>query len=106
MARRPSVASSVVSCPLLVSFMDESYHLPKLLTGSSLTVGICLLATVNVVAASILPYLTERLRDFLGLKFILHHDIKPSRRSNIWRVSASFEEIAVVSSMNAFRGGI
>ena len=61
---------------------------------------------VNVAAASILLYRTERLRDFFGLKFILHPDIKPSRRSNIWRVSASFKEITVVPSINAFRGGM
>ena len=106
MARRPSEASTAVSFPLLFSFVDESYHLPRLLPGSSLTVGICLLDNVNVVAVSILPFLTERLRDFFGFKFILHRDIKPSRCSNILRVSASFEQITVVSFMNAFRGGM
>ena len=62
MASRPSVASSTVSSPFLVSFMDESYHLQRLSTGSWLTIGICWLATVNIVVASMLPFLSERLR--------------------------------------------
>ena len=101
MASRPSIASSTVSSPLLVSFMDESYHLPRLLTGSWLNRIWC--ATVNV--ACILPFLTERLRNFFGLNFMLHHATKTSRRSNTRRVSSGFEPIMVVSSMNAFKGG-
>ncbi|GFN88311.1 reverse transcriptase [Plakobranchus ocellatus] len=60
----------------------------------------------EAIQRSTLPLLIDRLRDFFGLNSILHHDIKSSRRVNIRLVSSSLEQIMVVSSMNAFRGGI
>ena len=100
------MASPAVCCPHLVYFMAESYYLPKLLSSSSLTVDMFWLADVKVLAAYTLPFLTQRLRDFFGLKFILPHDIKLSRRSNIPRVSASFEQFTVAPSIIVFRGDI
>ncbi|GFN81898.1 hypothetical protein PoB_000840400 [Plakobranchus ocellatus] len=51
-------------------------------------------------------FVIDRLRDFFGLNSILRHGIKSSKRVNIRLVSSSLEQIMVVSSMNAFRGGM
>ena len=61
---------------------------------------------MNAVATSVLFFLTERLQDFFGLESTQHHDVKPSRPCNIRHVSASFEQIIVVSSRNAFKGDL
>ncbi|GFR99338.1 hypothetical protein ElyMa_006371800 [Elysia marginata] len=87
----PSEASCDVLTPLLVSFIEDSYHLLRLFTGSWVTVGICCSATVNATASSILTFLIKKLQDFFGLKFILHHAIKASRLAKIPRVSSSLE---------------
>ncbi|GFR87728.1 transmembrane protein 2-like, partial [Elysia marginata] len=47
MASRPSEANCTVSTPLPVSFIKESYHLPRLFPGSWLTIGISCSATVK-----------------------------------------------------------
>ena len=56
-----------------------------------------------IVVASIFNFLAERLREFFRLNFILQNAIKNSKRSSILHY---FEQIMVVSSMNAFKGGM
>ena len=84
--------------------MDESCHLPRFLTRFLTDRWYLLIGCCECRRRIYLTFLTERLRDFFGLNFILHNVIKTSRRSSIRRVSSSFEQIMVVSSMNAFKG--
>ncbi|GFR77552.1 hypothetical protein ElyMa_000511500 [Elysia marginata] len=95
-----------VSTPLLISFIEESYHLSGLFIGPLLTLGVRCSAPVNPSACSIQPFFIDKLRDFFGLNFIVHHGIKASRRVSISYVSSSLQHIMFLSSMNAFRGGI
>ena len=105
MISSPSSVVFRVSFPCFVSLRDESYHLPRLFTGSSETVGMTWFAMLKVTDSSTFPFRRDRLLDFFGLNSIPAAATTSSSLSRISRVSSSLLERTVVSSMKAFKGG-
>ena len=103
---RPSCNVLDVSFAWLISFKDSSNQRPKLFTSSSETVGILWPPTMKFIFWFTFLSLSERLLDFWGLSFLLHQIICLSIRLIILQVVDSLDERIVVSSMNAFTGGI
>ena len=102
---RPSYNVLDVFFAWLISLKDSN-QCPKLFTGSSDRVEILWPPAMKFIFWCTFLFLSKRLLDFGGLNFIPHQIICLSIRLSILWVVDSLDGRIVLSSMNAFTGGI